>query len=325
MIFKSDFKAATGLSNPHLQTILPAVFRFFKYNKTYPEIFELRDGDFVDLAWSDLQEDKRPIVVIFHGLEGCAVSPYIKGLLSILKKQDYRSVVMHFRGCSGRLNRHARSYHSGDTGDAIEFLTHLRYKYPDNKLAAVGYSLGGNMLLKLQGELAEKSPLVACVSVCAPLDLAHCADRLEQGSSRFYQRYLVNQLIRKIRVKLKDHNYKKLINLNSDKLDEFKSFWEFDNHITAPLHGFKSVHEYYYKASARRYLQYIQQPALLIQSLDDPFMSIDMLPHQSELSEFVDLELSRYGGHVGFISGSILMPKFWLDKRISDYLSNYLN
>lgn len=325
MILKSTFKPAFGLSNPHLQTILPTFLRARHKIDYSHQILELDDGDFLDLAWTELTNDSRPIVIVFHGLEGSVDSPYAKGIMSAIKKRGWKAVLMHFRGCSGRLNRLARSYHSGETLDAKQLINFLKSSYPDSPLAAVGFSLGGNMLLKLQAELGSQSELKAAVSVCAPLMLSNCANRLNKGFSRVYQRHLINRMKKNLRVKAKKHNFERLISLDKQKISQLKNFREFDNQVTAPLHGFKGVDDYYSKSSSRQYIKKIQTPTLIIQTMDDPFMTQDAIPDASELSEYTQLEISESGGHVGFIGGHLFKPAFWLEKRIPEFLSHYLN
>ena len=324
MIIKSQFTPAPGLHNPHLQTLFPSLI----YKRSGPDFIEqsieLDDGDFLDLAWTHKPRANKPIVVLFHGLEGSSNSHYIKGLMASIQRTGWTGVLMHFRGCSARQNRLARSYHSGDTADAKYMLSWLQQQYPDSPLAAVGFSLGGNMLLKLLAELGTKSPLLAAVSVCAPLVLNDCALRLQSGFSRFYQKHLLNCLKSSLLEKAKYHDYSKLINLDIANLDQIKSFRTFDDLVTAPLNGFKDVDDYYKQCSSRQYLNQIKTPALIIHSLDDPFMTPDTAPEADELSDSVVLELSETGGHVGFVGGSLFKPEYWLDSRVPDFLSGYL-
>ena len=317
----SEFVPAAGLKNCHLQTLLPTLLRARLTVKYINQVFELPDGDFIELSWTEKPVCNKPIVIVFHGLEGSDYSPYSKGIMREIKKQGWVGLLMHFRGCSGKLNRLARSYHSGETGDAITLINWLTREYPDSPLMAIGYSLGGNMLVKLQGELGEKSPLVAAVSICAPLELNECAIRINQGFSKFYQYHLINRLKAKVKHK---RNYIKLDFTYKLNIQKIKTFRQFDNHITAPLHGFTGVDDYYTQASSKQYIKYIRQPMLIIQSLDDPFMSNKVIPDENELSEFTRLEISQFGGHVGFLSGSVLKPVFWLDERITKYLSSYV-
>ena len=325
MILKSKFKPASGLTNPHFQTMLPRFIRRKSKLAFYHEELELDDGDFLDLAWTELSEEVKPVVLVFHGLEGSIESPYAHGIMSAIKKQGWKAVLMHFRGCSGRMNRLPRSYHSGETDDAKQLISHIKAHYPDAPLAAVGFSLGGNMLLKLQAELGHKSPFLAAVSVSAPLLLSNCAIKLSKGFSRVYQNHLIAHMKKNLKSKASVHDYASLIGLDTRQINRINSFREFDNQVTAPLHGFKGVDDYYQKCSSRQFLKDIQAPTLVIQSLDDPFMSDDVIPEMAELSKFTRLEISQYGGHVGFIGGSLIKPVFWLERRIPEFLAEFLS
>ncbi|HED35599.1 MAG TPA: hydrolase [Gammaproteobacteria bacterium] len=324
MIIDSQFKPATGLKNPHIQTLLPMLLRRKKLHGYIEQMFELKDGDFLDLLWTGKPASGQAIVVVFHGLEGDISSPYASGIMSAIKKRGWVGLLMHFRGCSGRLNRLARSYHSGETGDAKELLNFLANQYPESPVAAAGYSLGGNMLLKLQAELAENSVFKAVVSVCAPLELNNCALRMDQGFSKIYQRHLLKSLKKNTAIKAEMHNFKQLINLDHNRIKHLNNFREFDDALTAPLHGFRDVDDYYSQSSARQYLHKIKKPTLVIQAKDDPFMSSELLPEADELSFSTQLELSEHGGHVGFVGGNILQPFFWLESRIPEYFSQFI-
>lgn len=324
MIIQSQFRPAFGLSNPHLQTLLPLLLKDRGENNYFHQTLELDDGDFLDLTWTAKPVSEKPIVVVFHGLEGSIESHYVSTIMRALHQHGWQGLLMHFRGCSNRPNRLARSYHSGETGDARYLLSWLRNRYPHVPLAAIGYSLGGNMLLKLQAEYGNNSPLEVVISICAPMQMDLCAQRLNQGLSLIYQRYLIGHLKQKMTSKAQRFDFDKLIGISNNEIKRLKTFWEFDDLVTAPLHGFSGVHDYYGRCSARQYLKEIKKPTLIIHALDDPFMTPDIVPDESELSEFVELELSQYGGHVGFIAGSLRKPVFWLQKRIPEYLSDFL-
>jgi len=197
-----------GFTNAHLQTTLPSILNRRKKARFVHQRLELDDGDFLDLAWRELPNvDSRPLVIIFHGLEGSVHSSYAFRMMEALDKKGFNSVVMHFRGCFSEQNRLARAYHSGETGDADFFLKYLVVHYPNRPLGAVGYSLGGNMLMKLQGELGENSPLFAAVSVSAPLRLEKTADHINTGASRFYQKILMDSLKTRLLEKFEQHDY----------------------------------------------------------------------------------------------------------------------
>ena len=326
MIIKSRFKPARGLSHHHIQTLLPTLLKRKSRQNYHWQELTLPDGDFVDLCWNQPpdENDKRPIVIVFHGLEGSINSPYAQQMMQALQDQNWNAVLMHFRGCSGRANKLPRSYHSGDTADARYFIEYLQKQYPGVPIAAVGYSLGGNMLLKLQAELGDASPLAAAVSICAPIELDKCADRINYGFSKIYQRHLMQRLVRNLLRKYDQHDFVSLIKLTKEKVHQLKTFWQFDDAFTAPVHGFGTAKNYYKVNSARGYLSGVTRPTLLLQAEDDPFMTSDVIPDQSELGTGITLEVSENGGHVGFVTGSLLKPHYWLTERVPDFLSDYI-
>ena len=286
------------------------------------------DGDFVDLDWAGQQytNSSNPrIVLILHGLCGSSSSNYVLGLQQQLLDQGIASVAMNFRGCSGEPNRLLRAYHSGETSDMNEVFFALAERYPAASFASVGYSLGANAMLKWHGEMGPNSPLVAAVAVSSPYDLSLSTNRMNRGISVLYQRHLVQGLIHYVECKLAHYrkqqdweNYKKLRALGS--LVSTKTFVEFDGLVTAPLFGYDSAEHYYEKCSSLPFLAQIKTPTLLIHALDDPFVHAEAIPTAAHLAADTVLELSEFGGHVGFVNGTFRKPNFWLDTRISDYL-----
>jgi uncharacterized protein len=316
MITTSAFHPAWWLPGPHLQTIYPSLLRRRRHPELKRERLELPDGDFVDLDWT--QNDGRALVLVLHGLEGSLESHYTGGILEALVATGYRAVLMYFRGCSGSPNRLARSYHSGDTTDLRHVLTG---RIGEKPLAVIGYSLGGNVLLKALGEGAGMGPVRTAIAVSVPFDLDRAAWRLQQGFSRIYQRYLLSKLRRSYRAKLPSHT----MPVNPERLDALDSFRKFDNEVTAPLHGFLDVDDYYGRSSSRQYLQAITTPTLILHAADDPFVPGDAIPTDSELGSGVTLELSRHGGHVGFVEGDLpFRAHYWLETRICTHLREYL-
>lgn len=324
MTIKSQFRPARFLGHRHLQTLFPSLTRKLPNIFTHKERLELLDGDFVDLLWSHeyLKTSQKPIVILFHGLTGSYESSYIQGMMRAVEARGWCAVLMHFRGCSGTPNRLPRSYHSGETGDARFLIQTLHERYPKTKLFASGYSLGGNMLIKLQGELAQNTHLSAASSVCAPLDLTTCANSMNRGFSRFYQWVIMRDLRQALSRKYVDFSMKNYLKGGAENIRRLRSFWEYDAYYTAPIHGFKDANDYYTKCSGAQFLKYIATPTLVIQSKDDPFMNQSVIPDASALSEMVTLEVSEYGGHVGFISGTLFKPEYWLEKRILDFFEN---
>jgi predicted alpha/beta-fold hydrolase len=231
----STFRPAWWLPGPHLQTLW-ATFNSRAANLPLArERIDLPDGDFIDLDWGN--QSSQPIVIILHGLEGSANSNYARGLLQKLNQCQLRGVVLHFRGCSGETNRALRAYHSGDTADVAAVIAILRQREPRVPIAAVGFSLGGNVLLKWLGETGEANPLCCAVAVSVPFELRKSALRLQTGFSRLYQRHLLKLLCKKIHAKKAlQHKIKNFPDLNS-----LRSIYAFDDRITAPLHDFDSA------------------------------------------------------------------------------------
>ena len=317
----SIFKPALGLKNRHIQTLYATFFRKQRQPDTEIEVFELDDGDFVECFWHNKpdQNSMTPIVVLFHGLEGSHKSPYIQGMMHAFKKVEFSTVIMHFRGCSGKTNRLARSYHSGETGDARAWIESLVKRYPNSSLFAIGYSMGGNMLLKLLGEWGESSPLKGAASISAPILLSNSAETINRGFARIYQKHLLKHLRASLLEKYRDHPMYSLIGLHKNDVKNIDSIYAFDDVYTAKIHGFGTAKEYYRRSSAKQYLKQIQTPTLIIHALDDPFMTKEILPQADEISSSVKLEVYENGGHVGFVSGTLLKPRYWLEDRIVNY------
>ncbi len=315
------FKPPFTLKNRHLQTLYAPLFRKKNTIKIEIERFDLPDGDFVEAYWHDAKpKDNRPIVTLFHGLAGSFNSPYIQGVMNALDKKGFASVLMHFRGCSGKPNLLPRSYHSGDTADAKAWINYLSMKYKNSDLHAVGYSIGGNMLLKLLGEEKEKTTLRSAVSVSAPMDLDITAKRINQGFSKRYQKHLLEPLKKTLLKKYKTFDMERIINKSREDIKNIKTIEEFDELYTAPINGFGTAQNYYNKCSAKQFLKDIKIPTLIIHALDDPFMTPAILPTKEELSKHITMSISEHGGHVGFVNGTLFKPKYWLEKHIVEYL-----
>jgi len=309
------------LRNRHIQTLFATFYRKEKLGTVVNEDFILSDGDFVECVWkTEKPKDKRPIVVLFHGLAGSVASPYIIGLMNALELKGYASVLMHFRACGRKENNLPRAYHSGDTADAKAFIEYLHKTYPNNALHAVGFSIGGNMLLKLLGEWGDKTLLSSAVSISAPMQLEICANTIEKGFSKNYQSYLLKPLKKLLLKKYKSFDMKKHLGIDEKRVKQIKSIREFDELYTAKMHGFKSWQDYYKQCSAKQFLTKIKTKTLIIHALDDPFMTPDILPKSDEVSSFVTLDIRTHGGHVGFVDGTFKNPIYWLDKRIVEFI-----
>ena len=315
------FWPAWWCRNPHGQTLWSRLVRYRPKLTLQRDRIELNDGDFIDLDWVNFPDDSQPIVLVIHGLEGSSQSPYALGILKAIEQRGWRGAVMNLRGCSGEDNRLARAYHSGDTDDVSTVIHYLKTHNPDSPLAVVGYSIGGNMLLKWLGEQGRNntSHINAAVAVSAPFDLGHCADVLSHSLFRLYENYFMKRL--KARIMRKQQTM--AMPISEPELQQLSSIREFDDKITAPLHGFTDANDYYSKSSCRQYLPHIKHDCLIIHSRDDPFMTPAIIPDASELSDSTEMELYDNGGHVGFVSGSVPgKANYWLEQRITDYLQH---
>ena len=290
-----------------------------RYRQPLPltsERLELPDGDFLDLAW--MPDNDQEICLLLHGLEGSLSSHYPRGLIQAATHANKHAVFMHFRGCSGEPNRLSRRYHSGDTGDLRFVIETIQNRYPGRDIHAVGVSLGGNVLLKYLGENGEDSRIQSAIAISVPYDLAVAAQTLQYGTARIYQRHLLNSL------QATFYEKATLVDLpiRIPEKHEIDTIYEFDDLVTAPIHGFKDADDYYTRCSSRQFLPEIRIPTLLIHALDDPFMTPEVIPRKNELPGNVELDLQQHGGHVGFIEGNVpFVASYWLDQRVEAFLS----
>jgi predicted alpha/beta-fold hydrolase len=329
MIIQSTFKPAWWLKNAHLQTIFPAFFRNAQPPSTLRrERLSTQDNDFIDI--DHCGEAGQPIVILLHGLTGSSESGYIKGLQHTLARLGLRTIALNFRGCSGESNRLARCYHSGETEDIHFLYQTLREREPETPMAAIGFSLGGNVLLKWLGEQGDHLDLFAAIAVSVPLVLSICASKLDSGFSKIYRKNLLNELKQYVRLKLQ-HLETLGIEAEAEKirqlgnLADINSFWQYDDIVVAKLHGYRDVHDYYQRSSSRQFLKSIAVPTLVIQAADDPFMTFEVLPEEHELSPTVHLEIAQGGGHVGFVTGAYpFRPRYWLEQRLPEFLMLHL-
>jgi predicted alpha/beta-fold hydrolase len=285
---------------------------------------ELPDGDVTAVDWvvesGDLPDD-RPLLVILHGLESSSESSYARMLMHAATRKGWRCCVLHFRDCGDYRNRLPRRYHAGETNDLQFFLKTCVQDGLTGPIVAAGYSLGGNVLLKYLGETGADSRLLAAVAICVPLNLHACAEALNHGFSKVYQRYLLSSMKKSIARKFDRHTAA----FDWERAIGATTFAEFDDVVTAPLHGFAGMQDYYDRSSSISYLGGIDVPTLIINALDDPFMTVDVIPDEDSLSDKVRLEISESGGHVGFVEGGTpWRPKFYLPRRVIEFLEEQL-
>ncbi|SFE21233.1 YheT family hydrolase [Nitrosomonas sp. Nm166] len=318
--YTTPYAAPSWLPGGNMQTLYPYFYKpdqLFHYRR---ERWELDDGDFVDVDWTDGSTDS-PLVVFFHGLEGGSSSHYILSITNRLKNYNWRSVVIHFRGCSGVPNRLSRAYHAGDSAEIDWMLRRIVHQTQAVDTAqpvyVIGVSLGGNALLKWLGEKGEqaKELVTGVATVSVPFDLAATGSALNAGFNQVYTRHFLSTL-----------KYKAL-----DKLEQFPdlfdakaikrctSIYDFDNLFTAPLHGFRNTDEYWEQSSSKPWLGRIKVPTLMINARNDPFMPASVLPTQKEVSPAVTLEFPEEGGHVGFMQGGFPGNSNWLPQKILSF------
>lgn len=313
----SSYRAPWWLKSPHLQTILPTLMRKRPQLDFTWERLELKDGDFIDLAW--YPRPQAPLVLMMHGLEGTLNSHYASTLVQALHQAGFSVVFMLLRGRGLEPNRLAKSYHSGASADLAEVLTQLQAR-GQMPAAAVGISLSANLLLKYLGETGTHSGLKAAVAISTPFQLAVCAKKLEQGFARVYGQYLLKQLKDSYRTKFQRLAEPKPLDLN-----KLTTLYQFDDQVTAPLNGFANAADYYQRSSSAQFLGKIQTPTLIIHALDDPFMRPSIVPSAEQTSASVRLELTEHGGHVGFITGRVPWKlRYWLDERVPTWLRSQL-
>lgn len=315
------YHAPAWLPGGHLQTLFPYFFASKAKVPYRRERWELPDGDFMDLDWID-NPDNTPLVVLFHGLEGHSRGYYALALMHQIRQRGWRGVVVHFRGCSGEPNRLPRAYFAGDSAEIDYVLKRLREQDASTKIFAVGFSLGANALLKWLGELstAARQIIQAGVGISAPLDLTAAGNALDSGFNKlFYTRHFLRTLKQTALQKLT--RFPGLF--DAERVRSATTLRQFDDVVTAPLHGYKDATEYWRLASSKPGLIHIAVPTLVINARNDPFLPQWALPHQHEVSAAVTLEYPAQGGHVGFHSGRFPGNVDWLPKRVLDYLQRH--
>jgi hypothetical protein len=315
----TPYRAPRWIANPHLHTIYAALLAAKPAVPYRRERWETPDGDFVDTDHVDGPAGS-PWVVLFHGLEGSSDSPYARTLMHRVRERAWRGTVVHFRGCSGEPNRLPRAYHSGDSDELDWVLRRLRSLAGDSPLYAAGVSLGGNALLKWLGELGEEArPVVTrAAAVSAPLDLMAAGAALERGFSILYAKHFLVTM--KARAAAKHARFPGSFDLA--RMRRARTLREFDDVVTAPLHGFRDTDDYWTRASAKPVLPRIAVPALVLNARDDPFLPEAALPRPGEVSAAVTVEFPERGGHVGFVSGPFPGHIGWLPDRLLHFFDH---
>ncbi|HJV53019.1 MAG TPA: alpha/beta fold hydrolase [Noviherbaspirillum sp.] len=312
-----NYPAPSWLPGGHLQTIYPATC-IAKPKVAYRrERWVAPDGDFVDVDFVDGQRG-RPFIVLFHGLEGSSDSHYARALMAHLATLGWSGAVPHFRGCSGEMNHAPRFYHSGDAQEVdwiVRRLAERSRKIDASRFYAAGVSLGGNALLRWLGESQHQAEIVdAACAISAPLDLAGGGAALSRGLNMLYTRVFLQTLKPKCLQKLKQ--FPGLF--DRETMLRASNLYEFDNIVTAPLHGYRDTDDYWHRASAKHVLDDITVRTLVLNAKNDPFLPPHHLPDHA--SRHVTLDYPEQGGHVGFAVGGPPGKINWLPQRILDFL-----
>lgn len=311
----------------------PFIFKQRHFNTVYTTLFRRNpvdyqrerittpDDDFIDL--DKLKNDNHQVVIICHGLEGSADSEYVKGMAKAFVKRNYDVIAYNYRGCSGETNRQLKAYHAGATYDLQTVIDHVLNNHDYQSIHLVGFSLGGNLVLKYVGENPTGIPKIvkSCVAISVPIDLESCAYEIAKSHNYIYNQRFMRKLRAKVIAK------KALIQqspiLDYDALLKSKSFLDFDNLFTAPAHGFKDALDYWTQNSAKQFLKNIEVPTLLINALDDPFLAPEAFPFDApKLNSNFHLLAPKYGGHIGFVQFNP-EKEFWSEQQTTKFITQY--
>jgi len=313
------YEAPWWLPGGHLQTLVAALAPAPRI-AWRRERWDTPDGDFIDLDWTGTETaNAGAVLAIFHGLEGSSNSPYARAVAALALRRGYRCVVPHFRGCSGQLNRLPRAYHSGDSAEIGWILERLGAAHAaSGTLHAVGISLGGNALLKHLGEAGEGALVRRAAAISAPLDLAAASRQLDRGFGReLYTRVFLSTLKNKTLQKLRAGQ----IAVDEARLARARTFFEFDDTVTAPLHGFAGAEDYWARSSSGPYLARIRVPTLVLNARNDPFLPAAALDTAAAalraIPSPVTIDFPRTGGHAGFPG-----RRRWLARRVLAFLQS---
>jgi predicted alpha/beta-fold hydrolase len=316
---------ARWLSNRHLMTVIGAVARPPRRLPVRRERWELPDGDFLDVDRIDGAGPEAPLILLLHGLEGSSRAGYVRGALATVRALGLSGCALNFRGCSGELNRLPRFYHSGETGDLATSVERLVRERPGRALGLLGFSLGGNVVTKYLGERGDAVPIAvrAAAVVSVPFDLAASARVLDarEPGARFYR----DLFLRSLRGKAVAKAARFPEAIDRAGALRARTFAEFDESVTAPLHGFGSAEEYWAQSSSGRLIAGVRRPLRILAARDDPFIP-EPLPAGSSDNPMIDAEVTELGGHMGFISGSPwrfwhyaeAAPIRWLAQRLTE-------
>jgi predicted alpha/beta-fold hydrolase len=317
VLAESTYKPETLFKSSHFNTVYRTLFQ--KIEVMYDrQRMETLDGDFMDIDFSNVGSKK--LVVVIHGLEGSSDSKYVTALTKVSNESGFDVAAVNLRGCSGEPNLHLYSYHSGKTEDLAEIINYFEETCDYSSYYIVGYSLGGNLLMKYLGEGRSDyaSKLRSAVGVSVPCDLKGSSEAIARFWNMVYmQRFLIS-LKKKTKIKMDQFPDNQL---HKDAIFNARDFLDFDNYFTAPVNGFIDAEDYWKQNSCKQFLRGIEIPSLLITAADDPFLSESCIPvKEAKANQHFHLEVTAYGGHVGYNSNFGKGSGFWLEKRIVEFL-----
>jgi len=318
LIFPSTYSAPKLLANGHVQTILPNLFRRVRGVHYQRERITTPDDDFLDLDWSRIGSPR--LAILSHGLEGNSQRPYILGMVKALHARGWDALAWNYRGCSGEPNKQLRSYHSGFTEDLHTVITHALAPDTYSEIVLSGFSLGGNITLKYLGEQGSHlhPRIQTAVAVSVPCDLRSGALKMAQPANKLYMAIFLQSFHEKIKAKMRTMPGQ----ISDEGFDQIKTFEDFDNRYTAPLHGFKNAEDYWAKASSKPFLPQICIPTLLIDAKNDPLLAGPCYPiEEAKSNPQLFLEMPESGGHVGFITFNS-RGEYWSETRAMSFIQS---
>ncbi|MDZ4805063.1 MAG: alpha/beta fold hydrolase [Candidatus Eisenbacteria bacterium] len=322
-----SFHPAPGLSNPHVQTIWGRLTRSSHRSPIRRECLLTPDGDDIVLDHLVATPKGPPHYLLLHGLEGSSSSVYAQGLLRLLAARGRGATAMNFRSCARNPenrnqwlpNRGSRLYHSGDTGDLDWVLSSLFERTGQRPLRVLGASVGGNVLLKWLGEHPDDPRVEKAATMSVPFDLGASARHMEQGLGRYYTRIFLATLKAKVQ-QLAARSPEAARRFDLSRALAARTFYEFDDAASAPIHGFEGAHDYYTRSSSLGYLDRITVPTLCLNAVDDPFIPAVVLDQVRQVIDGsgapIRLDVTTRGGHVGFLAGSLFRPRFWAEEHL---------
>jgi|TARA_B100001079_G_scaffold271741_1_gene291110 predicted alpha/beta-fold hydrolase len=318
-VIESTYTAPHLFKNPHIATIFAATLRKVNFTTEKRERLELSDGDFLDLDWAFSKKQTKKLVIAMHGLAGNANRPYMLGMGKIFTNNGWDYCAMNFRSCSGEINRLYRSYNAGATEDLEDVLNYVLRKNNYEQIALIGFSLGGNLLLKYLGERDQlPQPIKVAVAVSTPCDLGASLEALNLPKNKLYSK--------RFEKNLKDQLFERQLafpkELEKQQISACNSLLAIDELYTSRAHGYTSASEYYKKCSCLQFLPNIKIPTLLLNAENDTFLSSASFPKKiAQESTFLYLETPKHGGHVGFIQYKKI---YYQEERALQFTQNHL-